>query len=79
MLRTADFDIQDYEKTRKALKTTGLKSKPGTVEKLKQEHLQAKRPLLSKLVELRADFAREQCGQLRAASAAITVAKEGAD
>ena len=31
LLRTADFDIQDYEKTRKALKTTGWKNKPETV------------------------------------------------
>ena len=66
LLRTADFDVQDYEKTRKALKTTGSKSKPETVGRLKQEHLQAKRPLLSKLRELRADRAKAQCEELLA-------------
>ena len=74
LLRMADFDIRDYEKTRKALKGTWSRSKPETVERLKQEFLQAKRPLLSKLVELRANLAKAWREELRTASAAISIA-----
>ena len=57
LLRMADFDIQDYEKARKTFKGVGPKNRPETVERVKQEFMQAKRTLLTKLVELRATYA----------------------
>ena len=74
LLRMADFDTQDYETARKLFRRTVPKSRPETVEKLKQEFLQAKRPLLTKLVELRADRAKAQREELRTASAATIIA-----
>ena len=37
LLRTSDFDIQDYEKARKAFKGIGPMNKPETAERIKQE------------------------------------------
>ena len=71
LLRMADIDIQDYEKARKMFRGSGARNRPETVEKLKQEFLQAKRPLLTKLMELRADAAKAQCEELRTASAVV--------
>ena len=71
LLRMADFDIKDYEKARKTFKGTGPKSRPETVERVKQEFIQAKRPLLTKLMELRAAAGKAKSGELRTASAVV--------
>ena len=78
LLRMVDYDTSEYEKTRKALKGTQALSKPETVERLKQEHLRAKRPFLSKLLELRAAPGKAQSGQLRTASAVIKMTSDDA-
>ena len=59
MLRMADYDTQEYEKTRTALKNTGAKNRPETVERAKQAFLRAKRPLLVELIAVRL------CGEAR--------------
>ena len=61
LLKMADFDTQAYVTTRKTLNGMGPKCRPETVERVKQEFLQAKSTLLSKLMELRADRAKAQC------------------
>ena len=60
LLKMAEFDTQVYINARKDFKCREAKSRPETVERSKQEYLQAKRTMLTKLVELRADRAREQ-------------------
>ena len=68
MLRMADYDTHEYEKTRTALKNTGAKNRPDSVERVKQAFLRAKRPLLVELMALRAASGQVQSGQLRTAS-----------
>ena len=60
LLKMAEFDTQVYINARKDFKCGGAKSRPETVESSKQEYLQAKRTRLTKLVELRADRAKEK-------------------
>ena len=79
LLRLGDIDTQEYEETRKALKNTGAKNRPGTVEKLKQEHQRAKRALLVELMALRAATGQAQSGQLRTASAVIKMTSDDAN
>ena len=79
MLKMADFDIQDYERARKSFTSKGAKSRPETVERAKQEFLQAKRTLLVELMELRAATGQAQSRQLRTASAVIQMTSTDAD
>ena len=60
LLKTAEYDTQVYINARRDFHGRGAKSRPETVERSKQEYLQAKRTMLTKLVELRADHAKEQ-------------------
>ena len=71
ILRMAEYDTREYEKARTALKNTGAKNRPETIEKAKQALLRAKRPLLVELMALRAASGQVQSGQLRTASAVI--------
>ena len=61
LLKMAEFDTQVYINARKDFKCREVKSRPETVERSKQEYLQAKLTMLTKLVELRADRAKAQC------------------
>ena len=60
LLKTAEYDTQVYINALKDFQSRGAKSRPETVERSKQEYLQAKRTMLTKLVELRADRAKEK-------------------
>ena len=75
LVRMVGFDDQNYEKVRKAFRKAGPKNKPETVEKHKQEFLQARRSLLTKLMELRADPGKAQVEELRTAGAKKSLLK----
>ena len=61
LLKTAECDTQVYFNARRDCHGRGTKSGPETVGRSKQEYLQAKRTMLTKLVELRANRAKAQC------------------
>ena len=60
LLKTAECDTQVYFNARRDFHGRGTKSGPETVGRSKQEYLQAKRTMLTRLVELRADRAKEK-------------------
>ena len=78
LLRMADYDTQEYDKARTTLRSSGPKNRPETVERLKQEHLRAKRALLVELMALRAATGQAQSTQLRTASAVIKMTSDDA-
>ena len=71
LLRMAAFGLQDYEKARKSFKNIQARTKAETAERCRKERLQAKRALLTKLMELRDGAAKAKSTELRTASAVV--------
>ncbi len=73
LLKMAEYDTTSYDKARRDFRFRGPKSRPETVESAQQDFLRVKRTMLTKLLELRATAGQAQSGQLRTASAVVTM------
>ena len=79
ILKKNDVPMADYDRTRDQFTRLNKGSKAETKTAHTANFLEQKRLLLTKLLELRAAAGQAMNEDLRAASAAITVAKEGVD
>ena len=79
LLKKHDVPLADYDRTRDQFTRLNKGSKAETKTAHTANFLEQKRLLLTKLLELRAAAGQAMNEDLRAASAAITVAKEGVD
>ena len=79
LLKTHHVPLADYDRTRDQFTRLNKGSKAETKTVHSENFLEQKRLLLTKLQELRAAAGQAMNEDLRAASAAITVAKEGVD
>ena len=78
-LKTHDVPLANYDRTRDLFTRLNKGSKAKTKIAHSENLLEQKRLLLTKLLELRAAAGQAMNEDLRAASAALTVAKEGVD